>query len=287
MFEMLVNPAKAEREPWEMFLVGLFYASLAVLLVHWIFSSDPVLSKYSGMIVVTFTVMLSLPFMYYLFKIEEEKDVNLEGIESVAREHEPALKAFLWLFLGFIVAFSFWHILLADQLLFKAQTQTYCAINSPANIDNCVLHYDSLIKSNVATGATTQAIRFISISENNIYVLIFTLIFSLIFGAGAIFILAWNASVIAAAIGIFSEYQLKNIPLGVLRYMIHGLPEIAAYFVGALAGGILSIGLIKYGIKDKRLFRIATHSLILIGIALVILVLAGLVEVYITPAFFN
>src|SRR3989338_11352576 len=176
MFEMLVNPAKAEREPWEMFFVGLFYASISVLLVDWIFSSDPVLSKYSGMIIVTFTVMFSLPFMYYLFKIEEEKDVNLEGIESVAREHEPALKAFLWLFLGFVVAFSFWHILLSDQLLFRAQTQTYCAINSPANVDNCVANYDSIRTNNVATGASTQGLRFLSILENNVYVLIFTLI---------------------------------------------------------------------------------------------------------------
>ena len=74
MLEMLINPAKAEKRPWEMFFVGLFYASLAMLIVHWVFSSDTVLSKYSGILVVTFTVMFSLPFMFYLVKNEEEKD---------------------------------------------------------------------------------------------------------------------------------------------------------------------------------------------------------------------
>jgi len=69
--------------------------------------------------------------------------------------------------------------------------------------------------------------------------MIFTLIFSLIFGAGAIFILAWNASVISAAIGIFTSYNINEIPIGLLRYMIHGFPEITSYFVTALAGGYL------------------------------------------------
>jgi uncharacterized membrane protein SpoIIM required for sporulation len=53
----------------------------------------------------------------------------------------------------------------------------------------------------------------------------------LIFGAGAIFILAWNASVIAAAIGIFANSDLSKLPMGVMRYMIHGIPEIGAYFI--------------------------------------------------------
>ena len=107
MLEMLLSPRKAEREPWTMFFVGLIYASLSVLLVNWIFSSDAVLAKYSGILVVTFTVMFSLPFMYYLIKNEEEKDMHYEGIFRVLREHSKAIISLLWLFLGFIVAFSF------------------------------------------------------------------------------------------------------------------------------------------------------------------------------------
>jgi len=65
------------------------------------------------------------------------------------------------------------------------------------------------------------------------------LIFSLIFGAGAIFVLAWNASVIAAAIGIFTKSELSSLPIALIRYMIHGIPEIASYFIVALAGAEL------------------------------------------------
>src|SRR3990167_3046638 len=129
MFEMLLNPKRAERHPAEMFLVGLVYASLSILLVRWIFAKDIVLSNYSGILIVTFTVMFSLPFMYYLIKTEEEKDMRYDGTLRILKEHSRALISLLWLFLGFIVAFSFWYIALGSNQLLRAQIETYCMIN--------------------------------------------------------------------------------------------------------------------------------------------------------------
>ena len=124
------------------------------------------------------------------------------------------------------------------------------------------------------------------IFANNIYVLIFTLVFSLIFGAGAIFILSWNASVIAAAIKIFSEGRLADMPLGIMRYMIHGLPEIASYFTGALAGGMVSVAVIRHDFGTEKFWKVMQDSLNLIIAAIVILFLAALVEVFVTPSLF-
>ena len=50
---------------------------------------------------------------------------------------------------------------------------------------------------------------------------------------------------------LFTKYNLAEIPLGLLRYMVHGFPEITAYFVAALGGGMLGTGLMRHGIKDK------------------------------------
>lgn len=284
---MLVNPRSAEKRPWKMFFIGLLYASLSLLLVHFLFKGDSVLSKYSGLIVVTFCVMFSLPFMYRMIRREEREDEEIEGFFGVWKVHKDVIYAFIWLFLGFIFAFSLWGIILQDANLFNAQIETYCMINNPDDINGCVNQYSFTGQFIQETGGYSNTGRFLSILENNIYVMIFTLFFSLIFGAGAIFILAWNATVIASAVGIFARYQVVNLPLGVSRYLIHGIPEIVAYFVTALAGGIFGVGYLRHGLKDKKFFRVTGNAIILLFIAIAILVVAALVEVYITPRFFS
>ncbi len=287
MLESIINPKRAEKGPWKMLFVGLIYGSLSLLLVHWFFSGDVVLSEYSGMIVVTFCVMFSLPFMYYMIKQEEREDEYVEGFFGVWKAHKDAIYGFMWLFLGFIIAFSFWYIVLQDSNLFNAQIETYCMINNPGDIEDCIVEYTFTGKFIEPTGVMTGGTRFLSIIENNVYVMIFTLVFSLIFGAGAIFVLAWNASVIAAAIGIFTKYQITEIPLGIGRYMIHGFPEITAYFVTALAGGIFGVGAIKNGIRNKKFLRVLENTVILLFIAIIILIVAAAIEVYFTPILFR
>jgi|TARA_Y100000310_G_scaffold263274_1_gene273419 uncharacterized membrane protein SpoIIM required for sporulation len=284
MLESIINPKRTEKGPFKMFFVGLIYASLSLLLVKWFFSGNTVLYQYAGILVVTFSVMFSLPFMYFLFKKEEEETEQVEGFFGVWKMHSDALYAFMWLFLGFIVAFSLLNNVLQDPILFNAQVETYCAINSPGDVEDCVLRNSF---SSAATGAVTKEMRFLSIISNNIIVMISTLILSLIFGAGAIFILAWNASVIAAAIGIFTGYDWKEIPIGISRYMIHGFPEIAAYFVTALAGGIFGVGVIRNGIKNKIFLRILENTVMLLFIAILLLIIAAIIEVYFTPLLFN
>lgn len=287
MLEMLIKPKSAEHGPWKMFFIGLVYASFSLLLVQWFFSGDSVLSRYSGMIVVCFSVMFSMPFMYFLIKQEEEQDERVEGFFSIWKVHKDAIYAFLWLFLGFLVAFSFWNAFLGNSALFNAQLETYCLINSPGNLDDCVARYSVEQKIISSTGAATKEMRFLSILENNVYVMIFTLVFSLVFGAGAIFVLAWNATVISSAIGVFTNYRLREIPLGLGRYMIHGFPEIAAYFITALAGGIFGVGAIRNGIRSRKFLQVVENTVVLLFIAIVILMVAAVVEVYFTPIFFN
>jgi uncharacterized membrane protein SpoIIM required for sporulation len=284
MIEMLMKPKRAERHPWEMFFVGMFYASVALLLVMFIFGKDSILKEGSGLLVVIFTVVSCLPFMYYIIKLEEGKDVEINDSGRLIKEHSKAVRALLWLFLGFVIALSFWYIVFpsASGQNFNFQIKTFCAINSPSHYNYCLEQHGIPVGTGAATGTTA----ILNIFSNNIYVLIFTILFSLAFGAGAIFILVWNASVIAAAVGIFSKGNLASLPIGVFRYMIHGIPEIGAYFVGALAGGIVSVAVIRRDLKGEGTWRILQDSLLMIIIAIGILFIAALMEVYLTPLLF-
>jgi len=285
MLELLIKPKRAERKPWEMFFVGCVYATVALILVNVIFSQDTILRDYSGILLVTFSVICSLPFMYYIVKLEEGKDLEISSEGKLIKEHYKAVKALMWLFLGFVFAFSVAYVLFQNSVApsFNAQIKVFCAINNPNNYEYCVKQEGI----SFVTGGATKTAAIMGIFSNNIYVLIFTIIFSLLLGAGAIFILAWNASVIAVAIGIFAKESVVNIPLGFLRYMIHGIPEIAAYFCGAIAGGIISVAIIRRDMKGEGIWRILEDSVFLVIIAIVILFLAALMEVYITPQIFS
>ena len=68
------------------------------------------------------------------------------------------------------------------------------------------------------------------------------------------------------------------------RFMTHGLLEIAAYFIAGLAGGIISIALIKHNLQEDR---VLFDSLDLILISMGMLIVAFVVEVYVNPIFFT
>lgn len=284
MIEMFIKPKRAERKPGEMFWIGLLYSAISLFLVSFVFAKDSVLSQYGGVLMVCFTVICSMPFVYYIIKLEEGKDLEISEEGNLIKEHTKALKALMWLFLGFVVGFSLGYILMPNQAPhnFNAQIEVFCAINSPNNYDNCLTQNGI----NLVTGNMIKSDVAANIFANNVYVMIFTLFFSLAFGAGAIFILVWNASVIAAAIGMFAKGGLLMFPLALMRYMIHGIPEILAYFVAALAGGIVSVAIIRKDMSGDRVWNILQDALILIIIAVVILFLSALVEVYVTPLFF-
>ncbi|MFH0832068.1 MAG: stage II sporulation protein M [archaeon] len=292
MLEMLINPKKAERKPWEMFFVGIFYSAASLLFVDWIFLRDTVMSQYTSMLIITFATIFCIPFMYFLIRLEETKDIKIKKERILIKEHGRAIAALTYLFLGFIVGFSLLYILMPQSVTiqnFKAQIEQYCAINMPQDFSQCLKQYglNSIFITGRVTGNSAGNLgSFLNILTNNVYVLIFILVFSLAFGAGAIFILAWNASVIAAAIGLFTNAQLHHLHIGLMRYLIHGLPELGAYFIGALAGGILSIAIIRHDFQHEKFWNVLRDSVDLIIIAILVLVVAALIEVFITPALF-
>jgi uncharacterized membrane protein SpoIIM required for sporulation len=289
MFELLLNPKMGERRPWSLFLVGFFYVVLAIFFVNWIFMNNPVFKEHLSILIIMFTVILSIPFVYYIFKLEEEKDIfEIERGKKLLliRTHRKALAALLWLFLGFMMAFAVMYIVLPKSIViqdFEAQINQYCAINSN-NMKDCASRYG--VTSAVTGSLTEKQGHLINIFVNNIYVMIFCLIFSLAFGAGAIFILAWNASVIATAMGIFSKSDLSELPRAFGRYMLHGIPEILAYLTIALAGGMVGIAIIRHEWKDEKFWLIIQDSIDLILLSIIILAIAALIEVFVTPTLF-
>ncbi|MBW2974617.1 stage II sporulation protein M [Candidatus Woesearchaeota archaeon] len=274
--ESLIKPFKAERKPWEMFFIGMFYSSIAILLSLWIFR------PHASLVMVFLTVTASVPIMYGTIKLEEKKDLEISSERALIKEHGRALSFFIFLFLGITISFTLWYVFLPANVtntLFSIQTKTITDINTQ-----------------ITGHSVNQFALFSKIFFNNIKVLILCLVFAFVYGFGAIFILAWNASVIGAAIGNFIRSNVSGVAhftvyfkiasLGILRYMVHGIPEILAYFIGGLAAGIVSIAIIKHDFRSKKFQNVLLDSTDLLLLSIVILLVAALLESFVTPVLF-
>lgn len=284
VLEMLINPRKAEREPWELFFVGLVYSSVAVFLSLYIFK------QYVGIVMVFLTTISCTYLIQGTLSREEERDLVATHELALLKEHGRALSYFMFLFLGFVVSFSLWYILMPQAFssqVFSVQEETIKCINS-VGVQGCL---------------SDPANSFFRIFLNNLKVLAFVLIFAFFYGAGSIFILAWNATVVAVAIGIFVRNSISSAAaslglsavssyftsysLGLFRYLTHGSLEILAYFIAALAGGIISVAVARHNFNSTSFRRVLSDSVDLIALSVGALFLAAIVEAFVTPMFFG
>ncbi len=276
VLESLLNPKTAEKKPWELFFIGLAYAGFAFLMSWWIFKD------YLSIITVTLTAICSVPLIYNMIKYEARKDDLPKKEYWLIKEHGKAVYAMTFLFFGFVAAFLILFITLPLDTVndaFSVQTDTI-----------------SQIKTSTPTGSFFSNIgKTVPLLANNMKILIFCFLLSFFFGAGAIFVLTWNASVVGVAIGIFvrnklvatitpsvSEYT-QVLSMGVIKYLTHGVFEIVAYFIAALAGGIISIAIIKHDFGTKEFRKTMLDSLDIMAMSVIILFLAAMIEVFLTP----
>lgn len=282
VIESLMNPFKAEKKPWEMFFVGLVYSSIGILLSIWVFREA------SSLVMVFLTVMACVPILYSTMRLEEGKDMEIKSERRLIKEHNKAIFFFMFLFAGITVSCALWYTFLPanyTSIVFEKQSQTIDSINNL-----------------VSGSAPGQFTIFSKIFLNNIKVLAFATLFSFIYGAGAIFILTWNASVIGTAIGRFAKASIGSVAgsfgftnvaayfqtfsAGILRYAIHGIPEVMAYFYGGLAGGIISVAIVNHHYESEKFSRILFDASDLLIISIIFLFIAALLEVFVTPMLF-
>ncbi len=256
VLESLINPYQAKKSPTSLFLLGLLYSTFAVLLSLTIFPEDPSLT------IVFLTVMGALPLFVNTIKSEQRKDYRRVPL---IKEHTDIFLVFLFLFLGILFGYIFW-----DSILINNEFSSQIAF----------------------TGSAVNLKAFSIILLNNIKVLAFCFLFSFLYGSGALYILTWNASVIATAISQLIQSEMialapslinyfKAINVGLGSYLIHGIPEILSYFIAAVAGGIISAAVIRHDYKSKEFKNTLIDSIDLIAMSLIILLVAGFIEIII------
>ncbi|MCK4497068.1 MAG: stage II sporulation protein M [Candidatus Aenigmarchaeota archaeon] len=270
MFESILGFRDFDKRPERMFLWMFVWAVMITSIAIFIASQVSVrfvlggtLFDTSGIFSVLFVIIPSAYWMTVLIKREEtieEKDIEDFHKKSFWEKHFIHLLLFLVFFAGVTIAFAAWHFFL-DPNFFQVQETVINRIQG-------------------ASGALTKGsfVDFERIFANNFQVMLFAFLFSLFFGAGAVFILVWNASILGVAIARISE-TVWHIPGAGSLFLTHGILEIGGYIVAGLAGSIISAAVLRKN-RSAVLKTILFDSFKLLALAIVLIVVGAFVEVY-------
>jgi MFS family permease len=262
VLERLVNVRVALKQPFWVFILGGLISTISLALSFLIFQeSVGLLSNFF----ITFAIM---PFMLDFIRYEganvEQKAEELRKM-NIFQRHRNVIMVYTAFFAGMVLTQTILYMMIPEKWSQK-------------------LFEDQVNQINLIRGKATFGGTFSTILINNSGVLVLSFLFSFLFGAGAIFILAWNASVLSVAIGMTAKSfgGFRGIPLAILTFFPHGSLEILAYFIGGIAGGLASVAFTKR--KTEKFSFIIRDSLEMMVAAFALLVIAAAIETTIIVA---
>jgi uncharacterized membrane protein SpoIIM required for sporulation len=256
VLERLITIRTALKNPWTMFLVGGIVSVTSLIIAFLVF--EAAVGLFTNFLI-TFTM---IPLMLDLIRYEA---VRVEALTrskrgtNLLQKYRNLIKVYIAFFSGMIFALSILYVMLPEELVNR-------------------LFQDQIREIGLIRGSATFFGTFGKIISNNLSVLSLTFLFSFLFGAGAIFILSWNASVLAAAIGMAARSigGLRGLPLAVLVFFPHGSLEILAYFIAGIAGGIVSVAVTKR--KSLGFWHMFYDAVLLMLVSVWLLIVAAFIE---------
>jgi uncharacterized membrane protein SpoIIM required for sporulation len=260
VFEQLYPPQLLLRRPLYAFLLGTGYSVLGIGLALLLFPEDPAL------IAVAITSILFLPSLGRLSELVERQEAH--GKETILSNAAPIIKVYLAAFFGIFLTFIIFSLgisSLAANVLFQRQLG--------------VLYGSAAF--------TLPLLR--EILANNLLVFFLCFSVSLLAGNGAIFLIAWNASVWGTIFGSIARAAAASIegsPAIILLVILttvlpHVILEILAYIAAVVSGTVISDGIVRERLTSGRLHRVLLPNLLLFGIGLGTLILAAAVETFV------
>ena len=136
--------------------------------------------------------------------------------------------------------------------------------------------FEPQLKSAGISGFALAKDPFVNLLLNNLLVMIVCFVLSLVYGAGAIIFLTWNASVWGVAFSYLSGSDFfRNIP----GFLPHMSTEALAYISAAVVGGVVSKAVLREKLFSKKFNHILTDALIILTLGFFLVIAAGLIEI--------
>lgn len=281
VLESIFDEKQVMRKPLMMLFLAILLSGTAILTSHLIFPST------ESILGIAFITIGAIPIIHAAYLKEEAKEIRQNIGGTFLERHFSLIKIYSWFFIGLVISFAFWFIVLPSNPgefcvldgCFAQPCKTGIFEEQLKTLDG-IENLRSRITGNVIAQpncAEDFFCVFRLIFMNNTNVLIIAVLTSFVYGAGALFVISWNASVIGVLVGksIIAEQHFRF--LGLLP---HGIPELMGYFIGAIAGGIVSAGITRKKHFKNEMRIVFKDALFLIFLALFSLLIGAAVEAY-------
>lgn len=286
VLESLISEVQAIRKPQVMLFLGFVFSCVSMLVVYFFFRES------ASFLAIAFITIASAPIVHAIFIREEEREAQAPIMsETFLERNAELIKVYAFFTLGVILSYAFMYVVMPAEPvklcvesactmlptkaeLFAEQEETLAYISKIAKGTAGKVTAEEQI--NIEQANTNEFFYWFGvILINNTSVLTVAVLFSFLFGAGAIFLISWNASIVGVWIGksVLASNHLKFFGL-----IPHGIPEFIGYFLGAIAGGLISIALSKKRHFTHEIERIATDSFLLLVAAFISLVFGAAIE---------
>ena len=257
VLEWLLEAKKDRKNPLSIFVFAAIVSLISLFISYTVFKES------TGLFTVVLISLVSVPFINKMLLYEEIETESTGEKQGLWERHGDVIIAFAALFLGMVITMSIVYVLM------------------PADVSNQVFNEQIQEIKNIQSRVVGRFLKdntFTEILFNNVSVLFLSFLFSFAIGTGAILILAWNASVLSAAVGTIANAQggLSGIPIGLLTFLPHGTFELTGYFVGAIAGGLISTAVWRR--QSPKFYYIIGDSTKLFIVALVLLIVGAIIE---------
>jgi uncharacterized membrane protein SpoIIM required for sporulation len=251
MIDELLRAYLIEKKPWYGIAFGFLFASFGIIFAFLIFRTEPSFPA------VFLTTLAAAPLIVKIIKSEKRE-------KSMLKRHDKIFEVYFYLFFGMTIAFAFFNTFLPSEIsssIFSEQLSKFSA---------------GAFASGHFTG---QSQLFLEIVINNLGLVLFFFILSLFYGSGSMFLLAWNSSILGVMWGNIAKVSLSLInPFLFVKNVFFIfpflLPEVEAYFLASIAGGIVSVNLEN----KKKLGTAMNDSLVFLLLSVFFIIAAGFIE---------
>jgi uncharacterized membrane protein SpoIIM required for sporulation len=278
VLEFITNTYKLRQKPYLMFVEAVILTVLSFFFANAIFSNE-----YVSIAILCFLTIGAVPLFNKLYSYDSYI-VNYS--KNFFRRHRQIFILLFYFFIGVVFTFIFLFFILnqtSSNNLFAAQ---YHELEKISQVRNTITGDLFLDKSSSSLFKEV----FLLIFKNNLLVVFAAIILSFFYGAGGLFLIAWNASLLAVVLinyitsfsiktGLLNSFfVVKHGVIGFLGFVPHGFFEILAYFIASVIGAIFARDLFKDIFSTPFKWDSIRDLLYLFLFAIVCLIIGALIE---------